>query len=706
MRRFSLVLCALLGSSCEAVWGHLTEPNRQFDCSAAGSSCPEGQFCNPSTLACEATCGAGAICVPCATTDATSTLVRAIESQADGKATLIQLTPGCAYTLSEPVDFTMGPNALPPIRSDVTIEGNGATLIRNRDVAPFRFFYVAPARSASLVSRLTLRNLTLQGGLAQGGDAGIGQPASPAGPGGGGGGAGFGGAIFSQGQVVLSKVSLLGNEARGGHARADTTPGVGLAQAVYVKGGGGGGGMRGNGLDGSVNHAGGGGGAFRPDTAGVPQGGYGTGLTEGGKNSGGGGTYSGLPTEFLGTESGRSATLQEPGSGGAAIGQTGWLGGAGGGCITGGAGAAGGNGGGGGSGQSKAGNGEPRYGGGGGGFYSNGGAGQAADTAAHGGGGGAYGGGGSGGVTGAAGGGGGGVGGGGGGGSILTSGTGAPVGGGGGGGGGFGGGGGGGGGSSAAAGDIGCAGGVGGFGGGGGVGPSLGSGSGSRYGGGAGIFVPSKAAWGGGGMGAGGAIFALGGQVELRESKLSGNVAQGGVGGTGGRGLGGAVFGLAAEVTLVQSSLTQNTARNGEARVSSVDLVQKPARGAGLFVLDPGAKAPISQTSARVELVDSTISGNVGDTNDPTGSDVSLEHEALGGSAILGSVRQSGGTSGQTQSQFAGSMVSTTEGMTAGCQASRSGAHGGAGLAALGLLWLWLVWRRRTRSAQPLPGRR
>ena len=103
-----------------------------------------------------------------------------------------------------------------------------------------------------------------------------------------------------------------------------------------------------------------------------------------------------------------------------------------------------------------------------------------------------------------------------------------------------------------------------------------------------------------------------------------------------------AIFGLAAEVTLVQSSLTQNTARNGEARVTSVDLVQKPARGGGLFVLDPGAKAPINGPPHASRLVDSTISGNVGDTNDPTGSDVSLEHEALGGSAILGSVRQRG----------------------------------------------------------------
>ena len=215
MRRFSFVLCALLGSSCEAVWGHLTEPNRQFDCSATGSSCPEGQFCNPSTLACEATCGAGAICVPCATTDATSTLVRAIESQTDGKATLIQLTPGCAYTLSEPVDFTMGPNALPPIRSDVTIRRQRRHAHPVAGRRSFRFFYVAPARSASLVSRLIAAQPDAAGRTCAGGDAGIGQPASPAGPGGGGAGVIWQRHLFAPGQGGLEqRRPLLGNRPR------------------------------------------------------------------------------------------------------------------------------------------------------------------------------------------------------------------------------------------------------------------------------------------------------------------------------------------------------------------------------------------------------------------------------------------------------------------------------------------------------------
>lgn len=694
MRRFPLLLCAFFASSCEAVFGHLVEPNRQFDCTAAGSSCLEGQVCNPSTLVCEPACDSGRTCIPCNTTDTATALQRAIEAQSDGATTYIQLQPDCHYTLLEPVDYTMGPNGLPPIRNDVIIEGNGATIERGSTAAPFRFFYVAPDRSANQISRLTLRNLTLRGGLAEGGVGGLGS-AGTSGPGSGGGGAGFGGAIFSQGRVVLQKVTLSSNEARGGNARPETLVGNAPMSGVIAKGAGGGGGMRGAGQMSLSGQSGGGGGGFRADAAPAPQGGQGANLTEGGKTNGTGGTYSGLPTELLGAEPGRTATLQEPGNGGVSANLGGWLGGAGGGCVTAVKAGAGGNGGGGGGGFAKPTMGEPRFGGGGGGFYSPGGAGMGVGNSPTGGGG-AFGGGGSGGVSGACGGGGGGVGGGGGGGSILLQ-TATPVGAGGGGGGGFGGGGGGGSGTNQVA-DLACSGGTGGFGGGGGVGPAAGTGAPSRYGGGSGVFVPLKVAAGGGGMGAGGAIFALGGQVELRESKLTANIAQGGMGGMGGRGLGAGIFGLAAEVILSDSTLAQNTARNGQSHWLAADFVQKPARGAGLFVLDPGARAPISQTSARVELINSQTSGNIGDASDPTGADVSLEFEPLGGTTPLGSFRSLGGSSGQTQNAFASSSGSTTEGGATGCQVSqRSGASGGP-IWLFGLLGLWLVRRGRTWS--------
>lgn len=288
----------------------------------------------------------------------------------------------------------------------------------------------------------------------------------------------------------------------------------------------------------------------------------------------------------------------------------------------------------------------------------------------------------------------------------MSSGTGGPVGAGGGGGGGFGGGGGGGAGSTANIGDIVCAGGTGGFGGGGGVGAGVGTGAPSRFGGGAGVFALGKSAWGGGGLGAGGALFALGGRVELHNSKLTSNLAQGGIGGQGGRGLGGGIFGLSAEISLVESSLTQNTVRNGESRVVSVDLAQKPARGAGLFVLDPGAKAPISQTTARVELTNSTTSGNLGDASNPMGADVSLEHEPLGGTTPLGTFRSSGGSSGQTQNLFASPGGSGGDAAASGCQTSRGPAGAGSLLLLFGLSGLLLVRRGRTRSAAAGAGRR
>ncbi len=125
---------------------------------------------------------------------------------------IITLAVNAVYSYTLPDNFWYGPNALPPIASDVTIEGNGATLQRatgNR----LRFFYVGadPNNPATTnynspgAGKLTLRHLTLTNGLALGGD-------------GGGGGAGMGGAIFNQGILVLDSVSLTGNTAQGGMA--------------------------------------------------------------------------------------------------------------------------------------------------------------------------------------------------------------------------------------------------------------------------------------------------------------------------------------------------------------------------------------------------------------------------------------------------------------------------------------------------------
>ncbi len=70
---------------------------------------------------------------PAACTGATgdvASLVAAIESaNANGAgADVVALGSGCTYTLTTPHNNWYGPNGLPPIASDVTIAGNGATI--------------------------------------------------------------------------------------------------------------------------------------------------------------------------------------------------------------------------------------------------------------------------------------------------------------------------------------------------------------------------------------------------------------------------------------------------------------------------------------------------------------------------------------------------------------------------------------------------
>ncbi len=132
------------------------------------------------------------------------------------EADSITLSP-LTYTLSAADNHWYGPNGLPPIGDDITIEGNGAVIQRANNGAPHRFFFVSrrtlthgiAIRSGEDRARLVLRNLTLRQGLARGGSGQAG-----------GGGAGMGGAIFNQGEVTLERVTLAGNEAIGGRSGA------------------------------------------------------------------------------------------------------------------------------------------------------------------------------------------------------------------------------------------------------------------------------------------------------------------------------------------------------------------------------------------------------------------------------------------------------------------------------------------------------
>ena len=295
----------------------------------------------------------------------------------------ILLATNAVYTFTNADNWWYGPNALPPIASDITIEGNGSTIQCDTNAIylggpnpRLRFFYVGADPSSPWTTnynspgagRLTLRNLTLRYGLAKGGDSH-----------GGGGGAGMGGAIFNQGIVSLVSVALIGNGAVGGGTfqfdHGNPYGGGGMGQDGSVTNGGGfGGSVLPPGSHGSTN--GGGGGFATSDNATNPLGGgpenglggffawWGS-LGDGGNGSGGGG-YGGVGGDF-GWGGGTGAGGGVGGGGGG-----GGLGGGGGGFGGGGGESAFGNqnvgGGGGGFGGGGGGNISQGGGGGGGGF--------------------------------------------------------------------------------------------------------------------------------------------------------------------------------------------------------------------------------------------------------------------------------------------------------------------------------------------------
>src|SRR5262245_40008367 len=136
---------------------------------------------------------------------------------------------GKTIALSTVGDTSIGPSGL-YVSTPITIEGTGETITRATGAATFRLFAVDE------LGALTLRNLTLTGGLAQGGNADDGD---------GGGGAGLGGAIYNRrGTVEIIGCTLTGNQAIGGSAGRD----------IFSSGGGG------AGMDGPGDDKGNGGG--------------------------------------------------------------------------------------------------------------------------------------------------------------------------------------------------------------------------------------------------------------------------------------------------------------------------------------------------------------------------------------------------------------------------------------------------------------
>jgi len=260
-----------------------------------------------------------------------------------------------------------GPTALAIKGKAITIEGSedaDLTLLAATGITSatsLRHFFVDNDAS------LTLRNVTLSGGLAKGGNGGMGY-------GGGGGAGGLGGAIFNQGGLILKNVKLVGNDAFGGY-------GGGYYNTIWSYGGGGGlggggckslgggGGTGGYGKPGvwhtggiggpGLNGLGGGSGSENNGSDGSNGGGGGAGYSRGGSGSDGGGGGAGY------TGGGGCGGFGGGGGGSRyAGGGCGGFGGGGGAALSGGAGGVGGGGGG----SQAAANTRPGPGGGGAGF--------------------------------------------------------------------------------------------------------------------------------------------------------------------------------------------------------------------------------------------------------------------------------------------------------------------------------------------------
>jgi hypothetical protein len=440
-------------------------------------------------------------CQPNSATAGPTGLIGAIEdANAAAGPDTISLAPNCVYSFTAPYTSPTsgyaswyGPSALPAIASSITIEGNGATIERAPSATvSFRLLFVGADPTDPHTSgyatpgagTLTVRDVTVKGGLANGGDSGLG-----------GGGAGLGGAIYNQGAVTLERVTLTANIAQGG---TSGVAGLGL-----------------------------GGGGIGADAVGVGGGGFGTGFASAGSSGGLGGSGGGGGGGFRLSENGAGGSV----AGGAGGGPPTGVGGAGGDISQVSAEGPGGNGSGGG------GSGGTSTGGGNGGSFGAGGAGTSAPPDDNGIG---------------TGGGGGGVGGGGGGGAASLGVGGFNAGG----GGGFGAGGGGVDSSGSPPSHDGR-GGAGGFGAGGGASTRSAA---AGFGG-----ADGSAAGGGGGAGMGGAIFNHHGELQIRNSTISGNVAHGGLGATNGQGLGGGIFNLNGQADMDSATVAFNSADDGGA---------------------------------------------------------------------------------------------------------------------------------------------
>ncbi|MHB1423778.1 MAG: DUF4214 domain-containing protein [Gemmataceae bacterium] len=222
--------------------------------------------------------------------DVNTLIADIVTANSNGQSNTINLTDS-TYDFTSANNNVFGPNALPAITGNITINGNGAVLQRDPSLGqntPFRFFYVSGSQVASPssssqstgapVGSLSLENLTLQGGLAQGGNSDTG-----------GGGLGAGGAIFNMGNLNLNGVTVEQSVAEGGSSGIGTGyGGGGIGQSNQGDNGGGYGSSGSTGTSSAIG-VGGAGTNTSSGGAGGFGGGGGSGTTQGGNGGFGGG---------------------------------------------------------------------------------------------------------------------------------------------------------------------------------------------------------------------------------------------------------------------------------------------------------------------------------------------------------------------------------------------------------------------------------
>lgn len=125
----------------------------------------------------------------------------------------ICLAAGSTYTLTAHHNTTFGANGLPPITTDITLVGNGATIARDATAPPFRLLLV------SATGALTLDDVTLTGGL-----AGVADPGDN------------GGAVYNLGTLTLIDSAITASSANGDGGGIYNAGTLTLSEASQIEG--------------------------------------------------------------------------------------------------------------------------------------------------------------------------------------------------------------------------------------------------------------------------------------------------------------------------------------------------------------------------------------------------------------------------------------------------------------------------------------